>query len=145
MDGAIHRAGGPEIMRELKVKYRDCPTGNAVITGGGKLRAKYVIHAVCPVYSGQEKDAALLANAYQASLQLCGQHNISSVSFPSISTGVYRYPAQKAALIAIKTVRDYLKKHRALKLVRFVLFDDRTFKIYQEAYKQLEEKSKTSV
>src|SRR3989338_7555346 len=127
VDGAIHRSGGPEIMRELKEKYNGCPTGSAVITGGGKLKAKYVIHAVGPVYSRKPKDAELLANAYQSSLELCTKHKIQSIAFPSISTGVYGYPLEEAAPIAIKTVEDYLKNHPEMKRVRFVLFDDRTF------------------
>lgn len=137
VDGAIHRAGGPAIMAELRAKYKGCPTGSAVITGGGNLRAKYVIHAVGPIYSGSSKDAELLSSAYRKSLELCTQHKISSVAFPSISTGVYGYPIEEASRIALKTVRDYLKDHPEIKLVRFVLFDSKTFDLYQEALKEL--------
>src|SRR5512136_494025 len=84
VDGAIHRASGPSIMDELKAKYKGCPTGSAVITRGGNLKAKYVIHAVGPRYSGSAKDAELLAGAYRKSLELCFQHSISSIAFPSI-------------------------------------------------------------
>lgn len=140
VDGAIHRAGGPDIMAELKAKYKGCPTGSAVITGGGKLKAKYVIHAVGPVYSGSPEDAQLLSNAYRKSLELCSQHNISSISFPSISTGAYGYPIKEASRIALQTVMDYLREHPELKLVRFVLFDSKTFGVYQETLKEMIEK-----
>src|SRR5512136_3174714 len=89
VDGAIHRAGGPAIMSELKAKYEGCPTGSAVITTGGKLKAKYVVHAVGPRYSGTFRDAELLASAYRKSLELCTKNKIGSVAFPSISTGIY--------------------------------------------------------
>ncbi len=136
VDGAIHRAGGREIMEELKKKYNGCPTGSAVITGGAKLKAKYVIHAVGPVYSGSKKDADLLASAYRRSLELCSEHRIKSVAFPSISTGAYGYPLEEAAPIAVKTVADYLKTHKEIECVRFILFDDRTFQAYRNAYSQ---------
>ncbi len=134
VDGAIHRSGGPQIMKELKEKYKGCPTGSAVITGGGNLKSKYVIHAVGPVYFGRGDKKELLANTYRRSLGLCSEHKIKTVSFPSISTGAYRYPLSEAAPIAVKTVRDYLKDHPEIELVRFVLFDDRTFEAYQAAY-----------
>ena len=131
VDGAIHRAGGPEIMKELKEKYRSCPTGSAVMTSGGKLKAKYVIHAVGPVYSGARKDRELLAGAYLRSLELCSEYQVKSVAFPSISTGAYGYPVEEAAQVAVKTVTDYLEKHAEIKLARFVLFDARTLDIYR--------------
>ena len=137
VDGAIHRAGGPEIMKELREKYKSCPTGSAVITGGGKLNAKYVIHTVGPVYSGSARDAGLLGSAYRKSLELCVEHKITSVSFPSISTGAYGYPVNEAARIAIKTVRDFLESHPSIKLVRFVLFDEATFQVYQSVYQNV--------
>jgi len=137
VDGAIHRAGGPAIMAELKAKYKGCPTGSAVITGGGNLKAKYVIHAVGPRYSGSPKDAELLSSAYRKSLELCTQHKISSISLPSISTGVYGYPVEEASRIAVKTVGDYLKDHPEIKLVRFVLFDSKTHHVYEEALEEL--------
>jgi O-acetyl-ADP-ribose deacetylase (regulator of RNase III) len=124
-------------MAELKAKYKGCPTGSAVITGGGKLKAKYVIHAVGPRYSGTPRDAEWLAGAYRKSLELCSQHKISSVAFPSISTGIYGYPVEEASPIALKTVRDYLKDHPEIKLVRFVLFDSGTYQAYEEALKEL--------
>jgi O-acetyl-ADP-ribose deacetylase (regulator of RNase III) len=137
VDGAIHRAGGPSIMAELKARYKGCPTGSAVITLGGNLKAKYVIHAVGPRYSGSAKDAELLAGAYRKSLELCSQHDIPSIAFPSISTGIYGYPVEEASRLALKTVADYLEKHQEIKLVRFVLFDSRTYQTYETALKEL--------
>ncbi len=137
VDGAVHRAGGPSILSELKTKYKGCPTGSAVITGGGNLKAKFVIHAVGPRYSGSPKDPELLSGAYRKSLQLCTQNKISSIAFPSISTGIYGYPVEEASRIAIRTVMDYLKKHSEIKLVRFVLFDARTFDVYKEALSEM--------
>jgi len=134
VDGAIHRAGGPEIMAELKAKYpQGCPTGQAVLTGGGRLKARYVLHAVGPVYSGKPQDAKLLAGAYRSCLTLCSQHGIRTVAFPSISTGVYGYPVEKAAPVAIHTVAAYLSEHPEIHVVRFVLFDEKTFAAYQRA------------
>ncbi|MDI7261027.1 MAG: O-acetyl-ADP-ribose deacetylase [Thermodesulfobacteriota bacterium] len=137
VDGAIHRAGGPAIMAELKAKYTGCPTGSAVITGGGTLKSKYVIHAVGPIYSGSPKDAELLSSAYRKSLELCIQNKIASVAFPSISTGIYGYPVEEASRIALKTVMDYLEDHPEIKLARFVLFDSKTYQTYEEALKEL--------
>ena len=137
VDGAIHRAGGPAIMHELRTRYKGCPTGSAVITGGGSLKAKYVIHAVGPRYSGMPRDAELLAGAYRKSLELCTENKIGSIAFPSISTGIYGYPVEEASCIALETVRDYLKDHPEIKLVRFVLFDSRTLAAYEEALKEL--------
>jgi O-acetyl-ADP-ribose deacetylase (regulator of RNase III) len=137
VDGAIHRAAGPSLMAELRAKYKGCPTGSAVITGGGNLKAKYVIHAVGPRYSGSPKDAELLAGAYRRSLELCSEHSISSIAFPSISTGVYGYPVEEASRVAINTVANYLEKRQDIKLVRFVLFDSKTYQTYEAALKQL--------
>jgi len=137
VDGAIHRAGGPTLMSELRAKYKGCPTGSAVITGGGNLKAKYVIHAVGPRYSGSPKDRELLSSAYRKSLELCTQNKISSMAFPSISTGIYGYPVEEASRIALKTVMDYLKDYPEIKLVRFVLFDSKTYSVYEEALQEL--------
>jgi O-acetyl-ADP-ribose deacetylase (regulator of RNase III) len=120
-------------MSELRTKYKGCPTGSAVITSGGNLKAKYVIHAVGPRYSGSPKDPELLSGAYRKSLELCTQNKVSSIAFPSISTGIYGYPVEKASNIALKTVIDYLKNHPEIKLVRFVLFDSKTFEVYKES------------
>jgi O-acetyl-ADP-ribose deacetylase (regulator of RNase III) len=137
VDGAIHRAGGPKIMAELRARYKGCPTGSAVITGGGNLKAKYVIHAVGPRYSGAPRDAELLASAYRKSLELCTEHKIRSIAFPSISTGIYGYPVREASRIALKTVIDYLKDHPEIERVRFVLFDSATLAAYEEALREL--------
>lgn len=137
VDGAIHRAGGPTLISELRSKYKGCPTGSAVITGGGNLKAKYVLHAVGPRYSGSPKDPDLLASAYRKSLELCTQNKISSIAFPSISTGIYGYPVEEASRIALKTVADYLKDHPEIKLVRFVLFDTRTFEVYKKSLDEI--------
>ncbi|MGD0919278.1 MAG: O-acetyl-ADP-ribose deacetylase [Thermodesulfobacteriota bacterium] len=137
VDGAIHRAGGSAIMSELKTRYKGCPTGSAVITGGGNLKAKYVIHAVGPRYSGKPQDTELLAGAYRKSLELCTQNKVSAIAFPSISTGVYGYPVEEASRIALKTVIDYLKDHPEIQLVRFVLFDSKTYTVYEKALKEL--------
>jgi O-acetyl-ADP-ribose deacetylase (regulator of RNase III) len=139
VDGAIHRAGGPSIMTELKARYKGCPTGSAVITDGGNLKANYVVHAVGPVYSGRPKDGDLLSSAYHKSLELCTQNKISSISFPSISTGVYGYPVEEASRVALKTVMDYLQDHPEIQLVRFVLFDSTTYRVYEETLKELTE------
>jgi O-acetyl-ADP-ribose deacetylase (regulator of RNase III) len=137
VDGAVHRAGGPSIMSELRTRYKGCPTGSAVITGGGNLKAKYVIHAVGPRYSGSPKDPELLSGAYRKSLELSTQNKISSIAFPSISTGIYGYPVQEASRVALKTVMDYLKDHPEIELVRFVLFDSKTFDVYKESLKEI--------
>lgn len=138
VDGAIHRAGGPEIMKELKERYPEgCPTGKAVITGGGRLKARHVIHAVGPVYSGKPRDAELLASAYWESLQLAAKHGIRSVAFPSISTGVYGYPVEEAAPIALRTAVDFLKQHPQVERVRFVLFDEATFAAYSHVLEKI--------
>ena len=137
VDGAIHGAGGPSMMSELRAKYKGCPTGSAVITSGGNLKAKYVIHAVGPRYSGSPKDPDLLSGAYRRSLELCTQNKISSVAFPSISTGIYGYPVEEASKIALKTAMDYLKDHPEIKLVRFVLFDSKTYDVYEKATKKI--------
>ncbi|MBD3271179.1 MAG: RNase III inhibitor [Elusimicrobia bacterium] len=137
VDGAIHKAGGPAIMDELKKKYIGCPTGSAVMTGGGRLSSRYVIHAVGPRYRGKPEDKGLLKNAYESSLRLCSEHRIESISLPSISTGVYGYPVEEASQIAIKTVVDYLQKHQEIKRVRFVLFDRQTYDQYSKTAKEL--------
>ena len=130
VDGAIHRAGGPQIMQELKGRYNGCPTGSAVITGAGNLKAKHVIHAVGPRYSGKALDAEQLASAYGTSLSLCIEHKLESIAFPSISTGIYGYPLEEAVPIALETVSRFLEKQTQIKLVRFVLFDEATYAAY---------------
>ncbi|MFQ6066066.1 MAG: O-acetyl-ADP-ribose deacetylase [bacterium] len=140
VDGAIHRAGGPEILeqcKKIRARQGGCPTGEAVITTGGKLKAHYVIHTVGPVWSGgNQNENLLLANAYRNSLTLAKDKGIKSISFPSISTGAYRFPVQDAARIALSTVRDFIKEHD-FEEVRFVLFSDRDLKVYQEAWEKV--------
>ncbi|HHU86287.1 MAG TPA: O-acetyl-ADP-ribose deacetylase, partial [Peptococcaceae bacterium] len=111
VDGAIHRAGGPQILqecKEIRARQGGCPTGQAVITGGGRLKASYVIHTVGPVWSGgNRKEDELLRSAYWSSLALARERGIRTISFPSISTGVYHFPVERAARIAVKTVLDF--------------------------------------
>jgi len=141
VDGAIHRAGGPAILEECKQivkKIGRLPTGEAVITTAGKMPARYVIHTVGPIYhGGTSGEPELLANAYRNSLKLAAEKGLESVSFPSISTGAYGYPVAEAAEIALRTVADFLRKDTRVKLVRFVLFDDRTFRAYQDALNKM--------
>jgi O-acetyl-ADP-ribose deacetylase (regulator of RNase III) len=137
VDGAIHRAGGPSIMEECR-KIGGCPTGKAVITTGGNLKAKFVIHAVGPVYAGgSQKEAELLASAYRESLILAHAHKLKSVSFPSISTGAYGYPLNEAAEIALKTVKEFMESHPEIEKVRFVLFGQAAFDAYATALKRI--------
>ncbi len=138
VDGAIHRAGGPEIMRECR-RIGGCPTGSAVITGAGRLPARHVIHAVGPVYrGGASGEGELLAGAYRASLGLVAQHGLRSVAFPSISTGVYGYPIRDASRIALRTVIDYLRDNPGvLDLVRFLLFSAGDYEVYADALREL--------
>lgn len=133
VDGAIHRAGGPEILAECE-KIGGCPTGDARITSGGFLPARYVIHTVGPVYrDGRHGEAQLLASAYRKSLELALQHGVTSISFPSISTGAYRFPIETAARIALSTVRDTLAERSDLRIVRFVLFSAADLDVYEKA------------
>ena len=137
VDGAIHRAGGPQILEECR-KIGGCPPGEARITTGGRLKARYVIHAVGPIYrGGQRGEPETLANAYRNSLALATQHGIKSIAFPSISTGAYGYPMEKAAAIALRTVMDYLQVHPEIELVRFVLFGQAAYDAYKEVLEGL--------
>lgn len=142
VDGAIHRAGGPEIMRELnRIRPRaGCPAGSAVATGAGDLPARHVIHAVGPVWRGGGfQEAELLAEAYAASLKLATEKGAAVVSFPSISTGAYGYPVGKAAPEALAAVSRFLRGPKtSVREVIFVLFDAETFKAYEKALKALE-------
>ncbi|MFC1478197.1 O-acetyl-ADP-ribose deacetylase [Candidatus Margulisiibacteriota bacterium] len=130
VDGAIHRAGGPEIMAGCR-QYNGCPTGQAVITTGGNLPAKHVIHTVGPRYRGTEQDPVLLSGCYRNSLQLAAEHGIRSIAFPSISTGIYGYPIKLAAPIAINTVKDFIKNNSQIELVRFILFSNSDYQVYE--------------
>ena len=141
VDGAIHRAGGTNILEECKrivARQGRLPTGEAVITSGGNLVARHVIHTVGPVWhGGQRGEPDLLANAYRHSLELAVANGLKTVSFPSISTGVYGYPADLAAGVALGTVIDFLRSNESLDEVVFVLFDGRTHDAYTEALKAL--------
>ncbi len=137
VDGAIHRAGGPQILAECR-KIGGCPPGEARITTGGRLRAEYVIHTVGPIYRGGDRgEPQILASAYRSSLELASQRGIKSVAFPSISTGAYGYPIELAAPIALQTVRDYLEAHPDIELVRFVLYGRSAYAAYKHALKEL--------
>lgn len=137
VDGAIHRAGGPAIMQECR-KIGSCPTGKAVITTDGNLKAQYVIHTVGPRYhDGTKGEATLLKSAYLESLKLASAKNLKSIAFPAISTGVYGYPLHEAARIALHTIIEYLKEHQDIHLVRFVLYDHTTYDIFTQELKKL--------
>jgi O-acetyl-ADP-ribose deacetylase (regulator of RNase III) len=137
VDGAIHRAGGPAILAECRT-LGGCPTGEARMTGAGRLRAKKVIHTVGPVYrDGRHGEPELLASAYESSLDLARGAGLRSVSFPSISTGAYRYPIDDAARIALRTVRDYLETRSGIGLVRFVLFSRNDYEVYSSALREI--------
>jgi len=137
VDGAIHRAGGPSIMAECR-KIGYCPTGQAVITTGGNLKAKYVIHTVGPVYrGGTQGEAGLLASCFTESLKLAASRGLKSVAFPAISTGVYGYPLDEAAEVSLKAVIDYLRNHADIELVRLVLFDRRSLDAFTDALHKL--------
>ena len=135
VDGAIHRAGGAAILEECKKivgRQGGCKTGEAVITTGGNLPARYVIHTVGPVWNGgKNNEAILLANCYRNSLQLAVEHKISSIAFPNISTGIYDYPKKEAAEIAIRTVTDFLNQKDVIDKVYFVCFDEENYQLYQ--------------
>ncbi|MCD6548233.1 MAG: macro domain-containing protein [Thermodesulfobacterium sp.] len=138
VDGAIHRKGGPSILEELKSKYTHCPTGQAVITGAGNLKAKYVIHAVGPIYKdGKSGESELLESAYKNSLLKALEFNINSISFPALSTGAYGYPLEDAAKVALKTVIEFLKSYQKPKLVRFVLWGEQSYKIFEKVLNTL--------
>ncbi len=141
VDGAIHRAGGPVILEECKQivsRQGKLPTGKAVVTAGGNLKAKYVIHTVGPIwYGGHRGEAELLASAYRESLELAAARGVKSVSFPSISTGAYGYPVERAAVVALQTVIDFLRQDSPLNEVVFVLYDTEAHRVYQKTLKRL--------
>jgi O-acetyl-ADP-ribose deacetylase (regulator of RNase III) len=140
VDGAIHRAGGPAILEECRMiiaRQGSCAIGDAVITTGGKLPAKYVIHTVGPVWNGGKKNEAIkLANCYSNSLRLAIENNISTITFPNISTGIYGYPKKEAAIVAIDTVLSFLNTTTAIKKLFFVCFDEENNFIYQSLLKE---------
>jgi O-acetyl-ADP-ribose deacetylase len=136
VDGAIHRAAGRELFEECKT-LNGCPTGEAKITKGYNLKAKYVIHTVGPVWNGGkygEKDK--LASCYKNSLALAERNKIKSLSFPSISTGIYRFPVEEASKIALKEIKDFLKQNSTIEKVVIVCFDEKTYEAYAQANKE---------
>jgi len=136
VDGAIHRAAGSALLDAcVAVRNRQggCKTGEAVITVGGNLASKYVIHTVGPVWNGDKAEKEqLLANSYRNSLKLAVENGIESISFPNISTGIYHFPKNKAAAIAVATVKDFLKENSSIKQVIFVCFDDENYALYED-------------
>ncbi len=148
VDGAIHRAGGPAILAECKQivsKIRSLPAGKAVITTGGRLRTKYVIHTVGPIYHGGEREEAeQLASCHRESIRLADEHALESLSFPAISTGAFGYPISQAAPIAIFSTLEALALANHVNKVRFVLFDGATLRAYTQAAENLKNSNSTS-
>jgi len=138
VDGAIHRAGGPAILEECRT-LGGCATGDAKITTGGKLPAKYVIHTVGPVYrDGAHGEPALLASCHRRSLEIALEHGLKTVAFPAISCGVYGYPIPDAARIALGTVAEFIQTHAGIELVRFVLFGPEILATFENALREVE-------
>jgi O-acetyl-ADP-ribose deacetylase (regulator of RNase III) len=143
VDGAIHRKGGPKILEECKhiraTQWPNgLPTGKAVITSGGNLKTRYVIHTVGPVWrGGSHGETELLAEAYRNSLRLAAHKGLKTIAFPSISTGAYGYPIEKASRIALATIKQFLEKEDKLGKVVFVLFTKRDFEIYEKTAKEI--------
>lgn len=141
VDGAIHRAAGPLLLAETR-ELGGCKTGDAKITGGYNLKARYVIHAVGPVYRAflrrPDPDAPrLLESAYCRSMELAHEHGVKRIAFPAISTGAYGYPLDEAAPIALRTVMDFVRQHEGFTLVRFVLYDTTAFQAFAKALEKL--------
>jgi O-acetyl-ADP-ribose deacetylase (regulator of RNase III) len=144
VDGAIHRRGGPTIMQETTRRYpRGCPTGSAVISAAGQLAAKYVIHAVGPVWrGGNAGEGDLLASAYRRCLELSIEHDCQSIALPALSTGAYGYPVDQASRIALTVTTEFLTEHDKPNLVRFVLFSAGPYGAFAAALEKLERNSK---
>lgn len=140
VDGAIHRAGGPAILedcRAIVARQGGCKTGEAVITTGGRLPAGYVIHTVGPVWNGgNDREEELLANCYRHSLELAARHHLKSIAFPNISTGIYHFPKELAASIAMNTIVNYLEQDSSIEEVVLVCFDDENLRYAQHYYNQ---------
>jgi len=136
VDGAIHRAGGPAILdecRKIIARQGNCKTGQAVITTAGRLPAKFVIHTVGPVWNGgKNNEKEKLSDCYKNSLLLAVEYKIETIAFPNISTGIYGYPKDEAAKIAVQTVNDFLKLNQALQKIYFVCFDEENFLLYKK-------------
>lgn len=136
VDGAIHRAAGPELLAECRT-LGGCPTGEAKITGGYNLPARYVIHTVGPIYSGKPQDKTLLTACYQNSLNLATEKGITSLAFPAISCGVYGYPIEDACRVAVDTTGKFLQHNQTIEKVIFMLFSPEDLKVYQEYIRSL--------
>ncbi len=131
VDGAIHRAAGPGLLEECRT-LNGCPTGDAKITRGYNLPARYVIHAVGPRWKGGDKgEAELLARAYRRSLEVALEHGLKTIAFPNISTGIYGFPKEKAADIAIREVKTFLEQHPGIEKIIFVTFDRENYELYR--------------
>lgn len=140
VDGAIHRKGGPQILEEciaIRNRQGGCKTGETVYTSGGQLPCRYVIHTVGPIWNGgKKKERELLKNCYHNSLKIANELNVASIAFPNISTGIYHFPKQEAAEIAIQTVQEFLNtENKTIEEVTFVCFDDENYEIYKEKIK----------
>jgi O-acetyl-ADP-ribose deacetylase (regulator of RNase III) len=135
VDGAIHRAAGPELL-EFNRKLGGCSTGEAKISPGFKLPAKFIIHAVGPVWDGgKNNEDKLLANCYKNSLKLARENKVKTIAFPAISTGVYRFPLERATKIAVDEVKKFLEKNESIEKVIFVCFDEETYQVYKDVLK----------
>ena len=145
VDGAIHRAAGPELARAGRL-LGGCPPGEARITPGFRLKARYVIHTVGPVYhGGNQGEAEVLASAHHRSLALAAEHGLVSIAFPAISTGIYGYPVELAAPIALGVVHDFLRTDRQLQLVRFVLWNTEAMAAFSDALGDLVDRANRSI
>jgi O-acetyl-ADP-ribose deacetylase (regulator of RNase III) len=134
VDGAIHRAAGPALLAEC-IKLNGCPTGGAKITGGYNLPAKYIIHTVGPVWhGGNHGEPDLLAGCYRNSLRIAAENGIRKIAFPSVSTGVYGYPVEKASVIALREIKAFLELNTTVEKVTVVCFDDKTYSVYERNY-----------
>lgn len=137
VDGAIHRAAGPELLAECRT-LNGCPTGEAKITKGYRLPAKFVIHTVGPIWrGGDSNEAQLLENCYKNSLKLAVENGIKTIAFPSISTGVYGFPIERASRIALNTAKSFLEKNESIQKIMFVCFGSHDYQVYQRAIKEV--------
>src|SRR5690554_610202 len=143
VDGAIHRAGGEQILKECKTivaKQGECKTGEAVITSAGNMPAKYVIHTVGPIWrDGKNNEQDMLANCYRNSLKLGVKNNCKTIAFPNISTGVYGYPKREAAQVSVQTVHEFLQSNPEIKEVVFVCFDDENYQLVSEEISKIKD------
>jgi O-acetyl-ADP-ribose deacetylase (regulator of RNase III) len=139
VDGAIHRAAGPELLAECRT-LNGCPTGEAKITKGYRLPAKFVIHTVGPIWrGGKAHEDQFLENCYHNSLKLAVEHGIKTIAFPSISTGVYGFPIERASRIALKTIKAFLENDNRIQKVFFVCFGSHDYQVYQKAIQEVSE------